>query len=56
MLAGAPWPRFNVCPVYSVLHDYDDWSHIQRFLRTPEYLTGMLRTVRITADPPDPAR
>jgi hypothetical protein len=51
-LAGQPWPMFDVCPVYSVLHDYDDWSHIQAFLKTPQYLTGTLRPVKITADPP----
>ena len=52
--AGAPYPPFGVCPVLSVLDDYDDWTHVQRFLGTPGYLTGTLRPTTIVADPPGP--
>ena len=51
---GQPWPAFGVCPVYSVLHDYDDWTLIQRFLKTQRYVAGTSRPTKITADPPLP--
>jgi hypothetical protein len=37
--------------VLSRMHGYDDWRHIQEFLRTPQYLAGTLRPTEIIADP-----
>ena len=36
---------------FSRMRGYDDWSHIQGFLRTPQYVTGALRPVEVIADP-----
>jgi hypothetical protein len=32
------------------IHGYDDWTHIQQFLRTPEYVTGTLRSSEVIWD------
>jgi len=42
--------------VLTTMHGYNDWKHVQEFLRTPRYAAGTLRPVEIVADPltPDP--
>jgi len=46
-------PQFNAGPDGHPLRDFDDWAHIQRFLRTPDYVAGTLRPTRIAVDPPE---
>jgi hypothetical protein len=37
--------------VLTTMRGYDDWKHVQEFLRTPRYVTGTLRPVESIADP-----
>jgi hypothetical protein len=34
-------------PCYRILTSYDDWSHIQRWIRTPAYVSGTIRPQRL---------
>ena len=38
--------------VLSRMTGYDDWTHVHQFLRTPRYVTGTVRPLRLIAEPP----
>jgi hypothetical protein len=43
-------PQFNAGADGHPLRDFDDWTHVQAFLRTPQYVAGTLRPTRIVGD------
>lgn len=49
-------PNLSGDLLLTTMSGFDDWTHVQAFLRTPRYVTGTLRPIETIGDPLPPSQ